>query len=69
VSSAAVLPRIRAALREAWQVVRGVVGENAYEKYLEHHRLHHPDAQPLSEREFWRQHIDRGDRNPGARCC
>lgn len=64
-----VLSRLRGSARAAWQIVRGVVGETAYERYLEHHRQHHPGATPLSEREFWRRHVDRGDRNPGSRCC
>jgi len=61
--------RLRSALRSGWQIARGVVGETAYERYLEHHRAHHPDREPLGEREFWRRHVDRGDRDPGSRCC
>ncbi|MBE9374612.1 YbdD/YjiX family protein [Saccharopolyspora sp. HNM0983] len=61
--------RLRESARAAWQIVRGVMGETAYERYLEHHRAHHPDEPPLGEREFWRRHIDRGDTNPGSRCC
>jgi len=59
-------PRLRAAAREGWQVLRGVVGERAYENYLAHHTAQHPDTPPISEREFWRQ---LGDREPPARCC
>ena len=58
--------RMRAAAREAWQVLRGVFGERAYENYLAHHTAQHPDEPPLSEREFWRR---QGDREPPARCC
>ncbi|GAA0532837.1 hypothetical protein GCM10011581_17580 [Saccharopolyspora subtropica] len=64
-----VLSRLRESARAAWQIVRGVVGENAYERYLEHQRRHHPDEEPLPEREFWRRHIDRQDAQPGSRCC
>ncbi|MEY8039278.1 YbdD/YjiX family protein [Saccharopolyspora cebuensis] len=49
--------------------MRGVVGEDAYERYLAHHRAHHPDEAPLPEREFWRRHVDRQEANPGSRCC
>ncbi|MDI2031675.1 YbdD/YjiX family protein [Saccharopolyspora sp. TS4A08] len=63
------LTRLRGSVRAAWQIVRGVVGETAYETYLEHHRTHHPDQQPMSEREFWKAHIDKQDANPGSRCC
>lgn len=59
----------RRALGSAWQVIRGVMGERAYENYLAHQCAHHPGEPVLGEREFWRQHVDRGDTNPGARCC
>ncbi|MFC7328549.1 YbdD/YjiX family protein [Marinactinospora rubrisoli] len=63
------LARIRAALHEAWQIARGITGERAYEIYLDHHRRTHPDRPPMGEREFWRWYIDRGDTQPGSRCC
>lgn len=52
----------------------GVLGADAYAKYLEHHRAagHDEaghDAAPLSEREFWRDRTDRQDSNPQGRCC
>ncbi|MEU6132650.1 YbdD/YjiX family protein [Saccharopolyspora sp. NPDC047091] len=65
----AVLSRLGRSAREAWQITRGIVGETAYERYLEHHRAHHPGTPPLGERDFWRRHVDRGDVNPGSRCC
>lgn len=52
-----------------WQVVRGVAGERAYETYVAHHRAHHPDEPVMSERDFWRWYVDRGDTNPTSRCC
>ncbi|WP_245646096.1 YbdD/YjiX family protein [Nocardiopsis trehalosi] len=61
--------RLAAGLRDAWQVVRGISGERAYEIYLEHHTRVHPGTPPMGEREFWRRHIDRGDTDPGSRCC
>ncbi|CAM00836.1 uncharacterized short protein YbdD (DUF466 family) [Saccharopolyspora erythraea NRRL 2338] len=63
------LTRLHRSFRAAWQVVRGVVGETAYERYVEHQRAHHPGEPVLAEREFWRRHVDRGDTNPGSRCC
>ncbi|GAB2687998.1 hypothetical protein GCM10027271_58850 [Saccharopolyspora gloriosae] len=68
-SSRAVLSRLGRSAREAWQIARGIVGETAYERYLEHHRHHHASSTPLGEREFWRRHVDRGDTHPGSRCC
>lgn len=67
--SASLSARLREGLRATWQVVRGIAGETAYERYLEHQRQHHPTQTPLSERAFWRQHVDRGDSNPSSRCC
>jgi uncharacterized short protein YbdD (DUF466 family) len=64
-----VRPRLRAALSEAWQLVRGYAGEQAYERYVAHLAVHHPGERPLPEREFWRRHTDRGDTHPAARCC
>ncbi|WP_307498625.1 YbdD/YjiX family protein [Arthrobacter woluwensis] len=49
--------------------IRGVLGADAYEKYLEFHAAHHPGHEPLSEAEFWRDRTDRQDRNPQGRCC
>jgi uncharacterized short protein YbdD (DUF466 family) len=60
-------------LRSGWHgfvwFVRGVLGENAYQAYLDHHRATHPGTAPMSEREFWRDRMDRQDRNPQGRCC
>jgi uncharacterized short protein YbdD (DUF466 family) len=66
------------ALRErvsgvAW-FIRGVLGEDAYDKYREHYAATHPDADssqhpPMSEREFWRDRADRQDAHPEGRCC
>lgn len=58
----------RAAKAVRWYV-RGVVGADAYERYLEHHRRVHPDEPPMTERAFWREHTDDRDRNPRMRCC
>jgi uncharacterized short protein YbdD (DUF466 family) len=50
-------------------VLRRVVGAPDYSIYLAHMRSHHPDARPLTPREFERQRMaDRYDR-PGSRCC
>ncbi len=59
---------LRAARAARWYVT-SLMGDNAYATYLAHHRRTHPDAEPLTERQFWRQRMDDQDRNPGARCC
>lgn len=55
----------------AW-FVKGVMGEDAYDKYRAHHEETHPAAggQPMmTEREFWRDQTDRQENNPQGRCC
>ncbi|GAA4367200.1 YbdD/YjiX family protein [Paeniglutamicibacter cryotolerans] len=47
----------------------GVMGADAYRRYLEHQQRTHPDAEPLGERAFWRDHMDWQDKNPQGRCC
>lgn len=68
-----------AVLRAAGGVRRGagavrwymsqLMGDSAYETYVAHQRRTHPDAEVLTERQFWREKMDDQDRNPGARCC
>lgn len=62
------MPLARAARGIRWWLT-SLMGDRAYETYLEHHRRHHPDDAPLGERAFWRARDDDRDRNPGARCC
>ena len=40
-----------------------------YGAYLQHMREHHPEATPLSEREFAAQFVDRRYGKKGPRCC
>jgi uncharacterized short protein YbdD (DUF466 family) len=51
--------------------MRGVMGADAYERYLDHHAAHHGAAQhpPMTEREFWRDRDDRRDHEAQGRCC
>ena len=46
-----------------------LMGDSAYATYVANQRRQHPDEEPLTERQFWRQRMDDQDRNPGARCC
>ena len=54
--------------RTMWYL-RELMGENDYDRYLERHGREHPDEPALSRREFERRKTDRGDTNPGQRCC
>ena len=46
----------------------GVLGADAYKKYLEHHRASGHNGAPMSERDFGRDPTDRPDRKPHGRC-
>ena len=65
---AAVRGVVRGARAVRWYM-SGLMGDGAYDVYVAHQRRTHPDAEPLTERQFWRQKMDDQDRNPGARCC
>ncbi|UVY85669.1 YbdD/YjiX family protein [Brachybacterium sp. NBEC-018] len=58
-----------AALRAVRRVARGVLGSDAYDRYLHHHRITGCNHPPLTERAFWRAKYAEQDANPGARCC
>ena len=73
---AAALSGIRRAARSVAWYVKGVMGEDAWDKYVAHHEAAHRDGDPASpsermmtEREFWRDQTDRQDANPQGRCC
>jgi uncharacterized short protein YbdD (DUF466 family) len=54
--------------RVVWYL-REVMGESAYDHYVEHARRAHPGMPVMSRREFERQRMDEQDRNPRTRCC
>lgn len=56
-------------LRTLVRFFRDVMGEDAYPKYLAHHAASGCTGPALTEREFWKEKMDRQDRNPGSRCC
>jgi uncharacterized short protein YbdD (DUF466 family) len=60
---------LRRAVAGALWYMREVLGENAYERYLDHQRRDHPDGQVLSRREFECRRMDRMEVRPGQRCC
>ena len=53
-------------LRWFWN---GVVGADAYERYVAHLRRNHPDCEVPTERQFWRDKYEDMERNPKTRCC
>ncbi|MET0956195.1 MAG: YbdD/YjiX family protein [Cryobacterium sp.] len=67
-----VLTAVRSAAAGLAWYVKGVLGEDAYDKYRAHHEsVHGADtAVPcMTAREFWRDQTDRQDVNPQGRCC
>ena len=68
-----VLDAVRRGARDLAAVWRGVVGEDAYERYRAHVEAERaagdPDHPLMTEREFWRERTDRMDANPQGRCC
>jgi uncharacterized short protein YbdD (DUF466 family) len=60
---------VAAGFRGFARYLGGVMGADAYSKYLEHHRASGHPGPPLGEREFWRDRTDRQDSNPQGRCC
>lgn len=61
--------RIADVLREMRRFARGILGSDAYDKYLAHHRVSGCQAPPMTEREFWRHKYAEQDRSPEGRCC
>ena len=41
-------------LKRIWQFIREVTGDDAYERYLDHQRAHHPERAPLTRRAYFR---------------
>jgi uncharacterized short protein YbdD (DUF466 family) len=56
------------AARELWRALRRLSGDDAYERYLDHHAQAHPGVPALSRRAFY---ISEQQRKWGTinRCC
>ncbi|WP_370646162.1 YbdD/YjiX family protein [Brachybacterium sp. ACRRE] len=61
--------RLVGALRGVRRFARGVLGSDAYDRYLHHHRITGCAHAPLSEKEFWRRKYAEQGENPSAGCC
>ena len=46
-------------VRSLWRFVRALSGDDAYERYLSHHRSHHGALPALTAREFYAQELQR----------
>jgi uncharacterized short protein YbdD (DUF466 family) len=49
---------VRQFLSSGLSLLRGVTGDDAYEKYLAHMRATEPGTAPLGEREFFRAQME-----------
>jgi uncharacterized short protein YbdD (DUF466 family) len=45
------------------------MGDNHYQRYVEHRRRVHPHEPVFTEREYWQMRHTASANNPGARCC
>lgn len=60
----------------AWRVTRQIrwyfstlMGDNHYQRYVQHRSRVHPHQPVLTEREYWKMRHAATDANPSARCC
>jgi uncharacterized short protein YbdD (DUF466 family) len=67
-ANTAAKPGLRAAIATFWRTLRTLVGDDAYERYLEHRRLHAHEDTPLTRREFY-QRETQAKWNGIKRCC
>lgn len=61
--------RLRRWLGVAWALLRQWSGDDAYERYLAHHQLAHPDQPFLSRRAFTRRYQHERFSSGPNRCC
>ena len=54
--------------RYAWEYLKEISGENAYDRYLAVHTATHPDKPAMSRGEFYRWRQDDKYNDPGSRC-
>lgn len=59
---------MKISLRACWRFIRELTSDDAYERYVEHHRRHHPERPPLDRRAFYMAEQQRKWRGV-ARCC
>jgi uncharacterized short protein YbdD (DUF466 family) len=56
-------------VRAVWWWLRGVLGDDLYDRYLAYHRRSADPGPTMTEREFWRARTDYQERHPEGRCC
>lgn len=56
-------------MRKLAQILRRIIGAPDYAAYVAHLRAHHPEREPLCERDFVAERLAARYEKPGARCC
>ena len=60
--------RLLQPVRSAWEYLKEISGENAYDHYLAVHAATHLGKSPMDRGEFYRWRQDEKYNNPGSRC-
>ena len=60
---------LRNSVRRGAAIVRRIIGVPDYDTYIAHMSAHHPDAVPLTAREFEITRMNDRYSRPGSRCC
>ena len=68
-NAGALRARIRTLVHDVRRGYLQLFGIADYERYLAHHRAHHPETEPLSPQQFHARAIDRKYCRSGPRCC
>ncbi|MGG5172727.1 YbdD/YjiX family protein [Pseudarthrobacter sp. J1738] len=68
-ASPVTLGALRGGFKKFSAYLGGVMGADAYQRYLEFHQEAQCSGEPLTEREFWRDKTARQEANPEGRCC
>lgn len=59
----------RVRIRRALRVIRSIIGEPDYERYVAHMESHHPECAVMSRDDFMSQRLESRYSRPGSRCC
>ena len=57
-----------AELKQIWQYLRQVSGDDAYERYVAHHRQAHPGEAPMTQEQYFRKRQNE-KWSKVSRCC
>lgn len=61
--------KIYALYKRSDRFVHLLVGLPSYDKYVEHMKKNHPDKVPKSQKEFFKEALDKKYGAGGAKCC